>query len=85
MKMQKNHGFDSEVVDALLQFVAVYPTGTKVRLSNEAVGIVVSQNENFPDRLNVKVLTNLGEDIYPKDEVIDLLKTLNLVITDVLD
>jgi len=85
IKMQKNNGFDGEIVDALLQFAAVYPTGTKVRLSDERIGIVISQNESFPDRPNVEVLEDQHGSLIRQGEVIDLLKTLNLVITEVLD
>ena len=85
IKMQKDVGFDAKIVDALLQFAAVYPTGTKVRLSDQRLGIVVSQNESFPDRPNVKVLEDKDGRPVLKGEVIDLLKTLNLVITEVLD
>lgn len=85
IKMQRNHGFSSEVVDVLLQFVAVYPTGTKVRMSNGTIGVVVSQNESFPDRPKVKLLFDKDGEPMMQGEVTDLLKTLNLVITEVMD
>ncbi|MBR1693475.1 MAG: HD domain-containing protein [Lachnospiraceae bacterium] len=85
IKMQRDRGFDSEIVDTLLQFAAVYPTGTKVRLSNRQVGVVISQNENFPDRPNIKLIQDTEGRETSGGEIINLLKVLNLVITEVLD
>lgn len=85
IKVQKDKGFSAQIVDALLRFAAVYPTGTKVKLSNGAVGIVVSQNESFPDRPNVKILTDEEENANSDGKIINLMKVLNLVITEVME
>lgn len=82
IKVQKGRGFDTEVVDALLQLAAVYPTGTKVILSDGTKGVVIGQNESFPDRPKIKVLEPGGE---KEEKVINLLEILNLVVAQVLD
>ena len=76
IKVQKNHGFDAEIVDALLQLAAVYPTGTRVMLSDGTMGVVVGQNEGFPDRPKVK---------NKEGDILNLLEILNLVVVKVLD
>ena len=76
IKVQRDHKFSPEVVEALLQLAAVYPTGTHVLLSDGTAGVVIGQNEGFPERPNVK-----RED----GTVINLLEVLNLVIAKVLD
>ena len=76
IKVQKDHKFSSEIVEALLQLAAVYPTGTQVLLSDGSIGVVVGQNEGFPERPNVRA----------KDgTILNLLEILNLVIVRVLD
>ena len=76
IKVQRDHKFSPEVVEALLQLAAVYPTGTYVLLSDGTSGVVIGQNEGFPERPNVK-----RED----GTVINLLEVLNLVIAKVID
>lgn len=76
IKVQKEHKFSSEIVEALLQLAAVYPTGTSVLLSDGSTGVVVGQNEGFPERPKVK-----GND----GTILNLLEILNLVIVKVLD
>lgn len=82
IKIQKGYSFDAVVVDALLQLAAVYPTGTKVRLSDGTLGVVLGQNEGFPDRPRVRVLS---DDPKKEGTVLNLLEILNLVVSQVLD
>ena len=76
IKVQKEHKFSPEIVEALLQLAAVYPTGTSVLLSDGSTGVVVGQNEGFPERPKVR-----GKD----GTILNLLEILNLVIVKVLD
>lgn len=76
IKIQKDNKFSPEIVEALLQLAAVYPTGTQVLLSDGTMGVVVGQNESFPERPKVK-----KED----GTILNLLEILNLVIVKVLD
>lgn len=85
IKVQKDKGFSAEIIDALLRFAAVYPTGTKVKLSNGAIGIVVSQNESFPERPSVKILMDEEGNASDDGEIINLIKVLNIVITEVIE
>ena len=76
IKVQKENKFSPEIVEALLQLAAVYPTGTKVLLSDGTIGTVVGQNEGFPERPKVK-----GND----GTILNLLEILNLVVVEVFD
>lgn len=85
IKTLKVKGFEQDIVESFLKFTAVYPTGTKVRLSNNAVGVVVNQNENFPDRPTIRIITNASGDEVENEQIINLLQTLNLIIVEVIN
>lgn len=75
--------FDEEVVQSFRKSFSVYPLGCCVKLSNGVEGYVVRQNQNFPDRPVVRVIEDIDtkKDIDPYE--IDLVKSINLVITSI--
>ena len=56
LKIFRGTRFHEKVVDTFLQFTAVYPTGTLLRLSTGELAIVVKQNREFPERPHLRVL-----------------------------
>lgn len=52
--------FQKELVEQFIQAIGFFPTGTLVELSNQSVGIVVSQNKSF--RLKPDIMIILNED-----------------------
>jgi HD-GYP domain-containing protein (c-di-GMP phosphodiesterase class II) len=54
---QAGKKFDHEIVIQFLRAVAVFPTGTSVRLDTGQVGIVVGQHKGLPARPVVRVFT----------------------------
>ena len=74
--------FDKNLVDILIQMVALYPVGTKVITSGGEIGIVIRQNDDSPERPVIKLL----EDRYGKkiveEKQIDLLNELTTFIVD---
>lgn len=42
----KGKDYNREVIDMICHSIAVYPTGTKLKLDDGSIGIVVKQNEN---------------------------------------
>ncbi len=73
--------FDLKLVSILIKQIAIYPNGSMVRLSTNAIGIVKEQNKNFPLRPVVRVIKNeIGEEITPYD--IDLMKVLDITIIE---
>lgn len=56
LKISKRKKFKEQVVDAFLEFVAVYPVGTTVKTNSGEVGVVLRQNKEFPDRPVIKII-----------------------------
>lgn len=79
---QAGHHFDPEIVTLFIKAVAVYPTGTGVRLSNGLRGNVIRQNPSLPNRPVVRAIFN-GEIPLDKYLDLDLSKNLSLMITAV--
>ena len=71
MKIYKGKRFSKEIVDALLQFTAVYPAGSTVLLTNGQTGKVVRQNKEFSDRPVIELKNH---------DIIDLVKINNVFI-----
>ena len=65
--------FDKTCVEIFLKYITPYPIGAEVTLSNEEKGIVIRTNKNALQRPVIKCYD--GEEI-------DLLKVLNVTITD---
>lgn len=58
LKSSKGKLFDEKVVDVLLEFVAVYPVGSKVMTNEGDIAIIIHQNKGFPERPALKVITD---------------------------
>jgi putative nucleotidyltransferase with HDIG domain len=73
--------FDVKLVSVLIKQIAIYPNGSMVRMSNNAIGIVKEQNKNFPLRPIVRVITDEnGNDIDMYE--IDMMKNLSITIIE---
>lgn len=73
--------FDLKLVSILIKQIAIYPNGSMVRLSTNAMGIVKEQNKNFPLRPIIRVITDEnGNDIIPYE--IDLMQRLSITILE---
>lgn len=66
---------DGEIVKSFLKNIALYPNGSVVRLTTGQIGIVIDQNRGANSRPIVKILNS--------DEEIDLVKRLNVLITEI--
>ena len=58
LKASKDTVFDAKVIDTLLEFTAVYPSGSKVFTNEKETAIVIHQNKGFPERPTLKVITD---------------------------
>lgn len=85
LKSSKGKLFDEKVVDILLEFVAVYPVGSKVMTNEGEIGLIIHQNKGFPERPTLKVITDKdGKE--PEELLIkDLLKYQHVFIEKVLN
>lgn len=85
LKAMKGIKFDSEVVDNLLSFTAVYPAGSHVITNSGELAVVVAQNKDFQDRPIIKIIKDKNGIKVNEERFIDMVKVLNVVIDKVLD
>lgn len=85
LKSTKGIEYDAEIVDTLLQFTAIYPTGTKVRLSDGSIGIVARQNEHFPERPVVTITIDKNGTKVTDQIQCDMVLVHNIVITEMVE
>lgn len=76
--------YDSDIVDAFLQLIAVYPFGSKVRTNRGEVGIVMRQNPHFPERPVLRIVEDKYGQAVHTELTIDLVKDTTVVIQDVI-
>lgn len=72
--------FEGRIVDYFLEFIAAYPVGTTVILSNGDEAIVIEQNEHFTDRPKIKLIKDRSGKEYEEDKLVDLLENDELSI-----
>lgn len=70
---ERDKHFDSELVEAFIRMVGVYPPGTLVEMTNGEVGIVVSANANSRLRPKVELVMTADKKFKPS-YIIDLIK-----------
>ena len=85
LKSNKGIIFDSNVVDELLDFTAVYPSRSTVVTSDGSHAIVIKQNKGFPERPILQLISDKDGKAYEEDIVIDLLECKNVFIEKVLN
>ena len=84
-KSSKGNIFDEKVVEVLLEFVAVYPVGSKVVTNEGETGIIIHQNKGFPERPVLKVITDKNGKEPEEILVKDLLQYKHVFIEKVLN
>ena len=72
--------FPANVVDAFLEFTAVYPAGSRVLLSNGAIAKVIRQNREFPDRPILQIIEEEKGKIVSEERILDLIKVNHIFI-----
>lgn len=72
--------FDPEIVKVFLKNLAVYPVGSIVQLSNNAVGRVISANPELPLRPKVSVMVDEFGDRLEEEREVDLQEQSTLFI-----
>lgn len=83
LKMCKSSQFCEMVVDTMLEFTAVYPAGTVVKLNTGEEAIVVRQNRQFPERPIVKIIKDAGGNLIESEKICDLLEIRTVYIENV--
>lgn len=83
----RNYGgiwYDSDIVDAFLQLIAVYPAGSKVKTNKGEIGIVMKQNAHFPERPILRITHDKFGQAILGEKVVDLVKDTSVVIQTVI-
>lgn len=85
LKASKDTVFDAKVIDTLLEFTAVYPSGSKVITNEKETAIVIHQNKGFPERPVLQIVSDKNGNIISETLIKDLLKYNNVFIESVLN
>lgn len=70
----RDNTFHGQLVEQFIQSIGVYPTGTPVKLSNEAVAVVVAQNPSRRLRPQVMVVQDEQQRPLARPRIVDLMK-----------
>ena len=85
MKINAGVIYDKKIVDTLLKFTAVYPSGTKVKTSEGETAVVLKQNKNFPERPIIQVIKGRDGRKLEEEKIIDLIKVNHIMIDQVIE
>ena len=85
LKSFKNILFDGKIVDALLEFTAVYPSGSVVITNKGDVAVVIKQNKGFPERPIIQITRDKFGNSVNDDNILDLVKVNSIFIDSVLE
>lgn len=85
LKSFKNILFDGKIIDALLDFTAVYPSGSVIVTNEGDIAVVIKQNKGFPERPIIQLTRDKFGNPIDDDKIIDLVKVNNLFIDSVLE
>ncbi len=84
LKSHKNILFDEKVVDALLDFTAIYPTGSIIVTNEKEIGTVIRQNKEFPERPVVQITRDENGNSV-EDKIINMLECKDIFIESVIE
>ena len=80
LRTAANQQFPEKLVENFLNFIAIYPVGTKVKLSTGEEAIVVKQNHAFPDRPIVRIILDESGKTVTKEMIRDLVKEASIFV-----
>lgn len=75
--------YDSDIVSAFLQLIAVYPVGSRVKTNRGELGIVMRQNPHFPERPVLRIIEDKYGQAIHTEIIVDLIKDTSVVIQQV--
>ena len=76
--------YDSDIVSAFLQLIAVYPVGSRVKTNKGELGIVMRQNPHFPERPVLRIIEDKYGQAIHAEIIVDLIKDTSVVIQQVI-
>lgn len=81
----KGEKYDETIVRNLLEFIAVYPAGTRVKTNTNEVGVVIKQNAEFPNRPYILLIEDGNGNKYDERIIKNLIQDQTMFIESVLD
>lgn len=84
LKYSRGVLFSENVVNTLLDFTAVYPSGTIVLLNTREIGIIVRQNKQFPERPVLKLIKDAAGNTIEENKEFNLLENNSVFIDKVI-
>ena len=69
----------------MLQFLAMYPVGSKVVTDDGSIAVVISQNKSFTERPTIKILSDKDGNPVEENLIYNLMEMRNIIIVSVLD
>ncbi len=84
LKQVSGYLFSKELVDKFINFIAVYPVGSIVKTSEGEIGIVSSQNKNFPDRPVIQIVKDVNGKMLKEEKIINLIDVHTVFIEKVI-
>lgn len=85
LKAYRGNKFDAAVVDELLDFIAVYPSGSVVTTNFGELAVVIRQNKGFPERPVLQLIADKQGRKIDGILVRDLLEYTNIFIEKVIN
>ncbi|MCM1102973.1 MAG: hypothetical protein NC409_02610 [Clostridium sp.] len=82
LRTAANQLFPQELVENFLNFIAIYPGGTKVKLNTGEEAIVVKQNHAFPDRPIVRIIRDKNGKTVTSEIERDLVQEKSVFVED---
>lgn len=80
MKFAKGTLFDEDIVTLLLDFTAVYPSGTVVFINTGEMCVVVRQNKQFPERPVLRIVKDAAGNAVKEENLLNLVEVHNVYI-----
>lgn len=77
-----NQLFPQQLVENFLNFIAIYPVGTKVTISTGEQAIVIKQSHAFPDRPVVRIILDKNGKTVTREITRDLVQEQSVFIED---
>ncbi len=74
--------FDEQLLSKFLESIAVYPIGSKVKLSDGSLGLVISENREMPTRPIVRIIYDRKGNRMNMGEMVDLMKHPTMFIKE---
>lgn len=85
LKAYRNVKYSSKIVDTLLEFIAVYPVGTKVLTNEKELAVVIRQNKEFSDRPVLRIVADATGTKVEEEVIKDLVKIHHIFIEKVME